>query len=36
MSEVEQQPDYEAPSVEELDVSQGPCDTASMVIISDA
>jgi hypothetical protein len=32
----EQRSEYEAPRLEELDVSQGPCDTASMVIISDA
>jgi hypothetical protein len=31
-----EQSEYEAPSVEELDTSQGPCDTASMVIISAA
>ena len=36
MTAAEKESAYEAPSVEELDTSQGPCDTASMVIISDA
>lgn len=29
---MEEQPEYESPQVEELDVSQGPIETVAMVI----